>query len=256
MYKSGKTKEALVKWVHKRLYGAVATLSSVDQVTKFKGGLAAEGGDETAVVGIFGPDDTAAAAVFETTALEDNVRSYAKIDPSLSSVFEASAPSMVLLVTFAPGQVVMDLSARPSAESPEDLQAAMSAFIGLEKNPAVISFTSAKVSEILKPVQNKSVLLFGGDDKLNAAYAEIAKTLKDKYLFVHVDVANEDSRLRSFVGAPAKVCPRSTHTSLQTASQCLLIAYTPPPPPSCSAHHVDKSSNNPRSCRSYGAIFL
>jgi len=207
-FSGGKTKKGIVNWVGKRVHGAVVDRSSEGAVSNFKATVQAQAQEgateaETAVVGIFGPDHGFLAEAFKARALEDNDRAYASADPSLAVMFGAQAPSVVLLTSFAPGQAVLDLAEHAGAADGRGLgpiKDAYAAFIGVEKNPVVMEFTSDRVQEILKPAQNRTALLFGASEELREAYAALATQKRSEFLFTHVGTANEDTRLRTYVG--------------------------------------------------------
>lgn len=184
-YPGGRTKEAIVTWVKKKVGPAIQNVSTVDEAEKI---LAAQ---SKIVMGFLdsleGPDSRELG--FAST-LEDDVSFYQTVSPDVAELFhidpKAKRPSLVMLKREEEKLAYFD---------GEFTKTDIGDFVFANKLPLVTTFTRESATLIFDNPIKKQLLLFAtlkDSEKVLPVFKDAAKVFKGKLIFVYVELDNED----------------------------------------------------------------
>ena len=92
-------------------------------------------------------------------------------------------------------------AATASASAAPDATKTITQFVGVEKQPTVITYSKAAITSVINPFLGKVVILFGGSADLQAGFATLAA--EKRGVFGFVDGSSAEDKFRQYVGAKA-----------------------------------------------------
>ncbi|XP_010554555.1 PREDICTED: protein disulfide isomerase-like 1-3 [Tarenaya hassleriana] len=184
-YEGERTKDAIVTWVKKKIGPSIQNITTTVEAERV---LSAE---PKIVFGflnsLVGPESEELAAA---SRMDDDVSFYQTTSPEVAKIFkiesEAKRPSLVIL---------KKEDEKLASFDGNFIKAAISEFVSANKAPLVINFTRESASLIFEnPIKNQLILFAAANEteKLLPTFREVAKSLKGKYVFVYVQMDNED----------------------------------------------------------------
>ncbi|XP_010520368.1 PREDICTED: protein disulfide isomerase-like 1-4 [Tarenaya hassleriana] len=184
-YIGGRTKDAIVTWIKKKIGPAVYNLTSLDDAEKvLTSGNKVALGYLNSLVGSENEHLTAASRA------EDDVDFYQTVNPDVAKLFhidpEAKRPALVL---------IKNEEEKISHFEGEYVKSALIKFISSNKLPLVTIFTRESAPQIFESEIKKQLMLFANKNESEKAlpeFSEAAKSLKGKLIFVFVDRENEE----------------------------------------------------------------
>ncbi|XP_010534435.1 PREDICTED: protein disulfide isomerase-like 1-3 [Tarenaya hassleriana] len=184
-YDGERTKDAIVMWVKKKTGPSIQNITTTEEAERV---LSAE---RKVVLGflnsLVGSESEELAAA---SRLDDDVSFYQTASPDVAKLFEivseAKRPALVILKKEDEKLARFDGNFT---------KADIAGFVSANKAPLVINFTRESASLIFEnPIKNQLILFATANEteKHLSSFREVAKALKGKFVFVYVQMDNED----------------------------------------------------------------
>ncbi|CAH8360461.1 unnamed protein product [Eruca vesicaria subsp. sativa] len=184
-YEGERTKDGIVSWMKKKASPSIHNITTVEEAERV---LSAEPKVVLALLdSLVGSDSAELAAA---SRLEDDLSFYQTTSPDIAKLFEVETdvkrPALVLLKKEEEKLARFDGNFT---------KAAISEFVSANKVPLVINFTREGASLIFENSVKNQLLLFATaneSEKHLPTLREVAKSFKGKFVFVYVQMDNED----------------------------------------------------------------
>lgn len=184
-YEGERTKDGIVTWMKKKASPSIHNITTVEEAERV---LSAEPKVVLALLdSLVGSESAELAAA---SRLEDDLSFYQTTSPDIAKLFEikndVKRPALVLL------KKEEEKLARFDANF---TKAAISEFVSANKVPLVINFTREGASLIFENSVKNQLILFATaneSEKHLPTLREVAKSFKGKFVFVYVQMDNED----------------------------------------------------------------
>jgi len=198
-FNAGRTSDAIISWLEKRLGPAAKTLQTVEE-TK-----ALIDSKDVVVIGFFKDEKSAAAKAFlDAASSVDDIPFGISTNEEIMKEYKITKDSVTLFKKFDEGR--NDLT--------EDFEEAkIRAFISANEIPLVVEFTQESASKIFGGAIKKHVLLFISKksdkfEEMKEQFRGAALAMRGKALFVFINVDEEDNeRILEFFGLKKEECP-------------------------------------------------
>lgn len=198
-FNAGRTSEAIVSWLEKRLGPAAKTLTTVEE-TK-----ALIDSKDVVVIGFFKDEKSAAAKAFlEAASSVDDIPFGISTNEEVMKEHKVTKDSVSLFKKFDEGR----------NDYTEDFKEdKIRAFISANEIPLVVEFTQESASKIFGGTIKKHVLLFISKkhekfEDMKEQFKGAAKLQRGKALFVFINIDEEDNeRILEFFGLKKEECP-------------------------------------------------
>lgn len=198
-YTGGRQTDTIISWLKKKIGPPARTLASVDEVNEFSKNTT------VAIVGFFKDTESDLSKQFQAVASAVDDYPFGVVtNTDVFSEFDVADEKIILFKSFDEGKV---------AFSGEPTEEAIKAFVLIQSLPLVVEFNHETATKIFGGDVKSHLLLFfskkdGDYDKYEGIAKEVAKSFREKVLFVTINTDEEDHvRILEFFGMKKEEVP-------------------------------------------------